>query len=56
MADYFAELNRPVPEGLVNTTENARDLLLDWLARFAPLELPMQECLGPLQSVNMVPP
>ena len=56
MADYFAELNHPVPEGLVNTNKNACEPLLDWLARFAPLELPMQDCLGHLQSVNMVPP
>ena len=56
MADYSAELNQPVPEGLVNTNKIAWALLLDWLARFAPLELPMQDCLGHLQSVNMVPP
>ena len=56
MADYFAELNRPVPEGLVDTNQNARDHLVHRIAPSAPLELSMQKCLGHLQSLNMVPP
>ena len=43
MADCFAELNHPVPEGFVNTNENAYDSLFDWLARCAPLELSTQD-------------
>ena len=56
MADYFAELNCPVPEGLVDINHNARDHVLHLLAPSTPLELRMQECLDHLQSLNMVPP
>ena len=56
MAAYFAELNRSVPEGLVDINHNARNHVLHLLAPSTPLELPMQECLGHLQSLNMVPP